>query len=207
MHWKGRAVQKTMGVVVFLCLFQVVLLKIGLFHHENWPVDGWIWLALGILGFFLDRCFFFWEKAGSRRGDLMVIRFRGYRSFKKCHSLTRWWQLRCFLNFHRRKFGEKMKPFWRQAYFWKGWGWFNHQLVLFGKPGRNVHFLFFGKGFSKRGLMFCGAVNWGSFVFLEETYSPLRVYFWGVVASSHPQKKDVIFSWCQFFFWNMWNSS
>ena len=31
------AVQKTMGVVVFLCLFQVVLLKIGLFHPENWP--------------------------------------------------------------------------------------------------------------------------------------------------------------------------
>lgn len=142
-------------------------------------------------------CVFF-----GRKPDLMVIRFQGYQ---KCHSLTRWWQLRCFLNFHRRKLGEKMKPFWRQAYFWKGLGW-NHQLGLFGKPGRNVHFLTFGKGFSKRGLMFGGAVNWGSFFFWKRPSLSLRVYFWGG-GCQFPSKKRCNFQLMPVLFWNMRNWS
>ena len=47
---------------------------------------------------------------------------------KPISRYTRWWQLKCFLEFSPRNFGEDSDPFWLDSYFSDG-GWFNHQLV------------------------------------------------------------------------------
>lgn len=176
MHLKGRwpGGPKNHGGCGFFCaFFRWFLLKIGLFHHENWPVDGWIWQAWDTR-FFFGPLFFFGEKAGSRRGDLMVIRFRGYRSFQKCHSLTRWRQLRCF-KFSPPKIRGKDEAILTTSIFLKGVGLVQPPTCL-GSREEMFTFYFLERGFQKRGSCFVG--QWTEEVFFWKRPSlSLRVCF------------------------------
>lgn len=155
-----------MGVVVFFVPFSGGFCwKLGCFTTKTGLLMA-EYGKLGILGFFLDRCFFFGEKAGSRRGDLMVIRFRGYRSFQKCHSLTRWRQLRCF-KFSPPKIRGKDEAILTTSIFLKGVGLVQPPTCL-GSREEMFTFYFLERGFQKRGSCFVG--QWTEEVFfLEET--------------------------------------
>lgn len=141
---------------------------------------------LGILGFFLDRCFFLGRKPAA--GEV-ISWWSDSEVIEVSKNVIAWLGggNSDVLNFHRRKFGEKMKPFWRQAYFWKGLGWFNHQLVW--EAGKKCSLFTFWKGVFKKGVH----VLWGSelrkfFFGRDLAYHLEFVFFWGV-ASSHQNKR------------------